>query len=309
MNHGFRHFPSNHLENFVASTLLLLLETDPHSRAALCRRLRSAAGLTPEGAELLDLGREATLTGANGELGYSDLWLRFPEGVLLVELKKPGWPVAKVRAQLERYRDGTLAKTGEPPIGAVLVAPRVLGGAAPAGFVSWGEVIRGIREAGPEGALAKRVIAHLEKQMERDIGLAEGGRMDVREVARQVASLKSFLRSCALEIGGDPEPDAIYTTPSDGEPLRRDGWAWHGVSVPFVLGRTRFRVGVYHYAEAPDGEEAALKHAWLEAYQANSDSPLVELPFDGSLAPDDLDRLRTLFRDAWKGRTAEQDEQ
>lgn len=299
MNHGFDHFDRSTDENFVSAMLLLLLETDADARRAVCGLLRSRAPRLAGNDEPIEIGRERPLRGRNGEEGWSDLWLRFADGTLVVEVKTHDrWSVAHIEAQVARYRDGTLGNPAEPVADVVLLAPRVFGGGKPSGFVSWGEVIRVLRDLPAVGPLATRVIAHLERCVERDIGLEKGARMDVRETARQVAAIREFLKSCLLAVGGKPK-DQLYTTPGNGEPLRKDGWAWHGLSIPFAAGDEAYRVGVYQYAEAPSDRQDALKHPWLEAYRERDDKLVVELPFHGSLAPADLEQLRTDFSREW----------
>lgn len=300
MNHGFAHFDAHRRENFVAAALLFLLETEPASSKALCTLFLSRAGL-PD-APLSDLGRETSLVSAQGESGRSDLWLRFPDGVLLIEVKSHGaWSADDVAKQLARYREGTLAMLPGKVLGAVLLTPRVLGMRDGTRLITWGEVIRTIRGASPDGLVAARVVAHLERHVERDLGLPEGGRMNVRETARQVAALREFLKSCVRAVDGKLRTnDPFWMTPGDGEPLRNDGWAWRGMSVPFDLEEKEFRIGVYDYVAAPAGCDAATAHAWLEAYRGGKESPVVELAFEGSLALADLDALRQRFVEAWR---------
>lgn len=125
--------------------------------------------------------------------------------------------------------------------------------------------------------------------------------MKGQDSARQYAELHRFLKSCLLAVDGVLESeDAVLMTPGDGEPLREDGWAWHGMSVPFRFRDLDCELGVYVYAQAPPGQEIGKTRAWFEAYGGQNE-PVVELPFRPSLDPAYLEELRGTFIDAWCG--------
>ena len=300
MEHGFEYFDSNQRENFIAAMLLLVIEVDRDVRDALCRDFRKCVGLSAA-AELRDAGREASLVGESESSRRSDLWLRFDDGVGLIELKSHGaWDPVAVAAQLRDQAGGRLKNIPGKVLGVLLLAPRLLHTASTKNFLSWGTIVRTLRTASPKGELSKRVVTHLETYVERDIGLPEGGHMNVRETARQVAILREFLTSCFVAVGGTAESSrALYTTHGDGEPRREGEWGWYGISVPFKYHGESYRVGVYEYTETPAERSDAKEHAWLEAYQMNGGDLIVELPFDGSLASADLEGLRSRFANAW----------
>lgn len=303
MNKGFAHFDGCFRENFIAGMLLLLLEMDERFRDRFVRVVRTRAGLPP-GERLLELDREKWMKAdEDGRRQRGDLWLRFADGVVLVELKTHGrWDRESVAAQVKRQESGEFGGLPAKPLAVVLVGPRAIGLPNRCHFLSWGEVIRELRASGPPSAIGLVVAKHLEDHVERDIGFAEGGMVDIKQTARNVAVLKAFLHSCVLGIDGRLETEsALWTTFGDGEPRRGGGWAWYGLSVPFRLRNEQFRVGVYHYAETPTGREDCMAHPWLEMYRMRDDELCVELPFPSTLDPAALDELRESFRKAWGG--------
>lgn len=300
MNHGFDHFDSSHQENFISAMLLLLMECDEAVRRELCGLFLERAGVTEWEPRLVDLGRERSIRCADGIDRRVDLWLRFPQGILVVEVKTTEtWQADYIELQVERYRTGTLRNPESAVGAAVLLVPRALDKAVGTGAVTWGAVVRHLRGLESASPLAERAITHIENLVERDIGIPEGAVMNVRETARHVGALRDFLVSCVRAIDGKPQ-GSLWTTPGDGEPLRRDGWAWYGLSIPFSIGDETFRLGVYEYVETPTGLEVALKHPWLEMYRNCDDQNVVELEFDGNLSPGHLDELRKEFVDAWE---------
>ena len=123
---------------------------------------------------------------------------------------------------------------------------------------------------------------------------------DLDRVTSTVACLRAFLQSCIDAVGGRYDTRALWLTGQDGEPLRADGWAYHGLSVPFRLDGAQHRLGIYRYVETPEGCEDGLEGHWLELDRGEEDESRVELRFDpADLSAKELARFRKAFIDEW----------
>jgi hypothetical protein len=302
MKTGFGHFDASHRENFIAALLLFAMELDEPVQRLVVERVRKQTARVELGA-FRGLGREARLPiDEEGAHRRADLWLLFDAGVVLVEVKSHGrWNPESVTAQLKAQASGgRLVRTGQPIVNAILLAPRAVANHRADHYLSWSDLIRDLRNIESRSAVASAMLRHLEAHVERPIGVVDIDLGELDRAARTVACLHEFLRSCVEAVGGEPRVREIFLTRGDGEPNRWNGWAWHGVSVPFAKDGRRYRVGIYHYVETPAGQESAIKQPWLEAYEHDEQEPLVahQLPTP-SLTSESLDVARERFVAAW----------
>jgi hypothetical protein len=304
MSLGFDHFDNSHRENFLSALLLLVMEGDSAAQELLVGLIRARAGVLDLG-RLREFGREARFSkDEHDRYQRSDLWLQFDHGTVLVEVKSHGgWDPVSVAEQVRKQSAGSLVRSGETAKGVVLLAPRLLAQASPHTFLGWSDVIAGLRNLKSTSTLTNLVLRHLETHVERPMGFQNQPVADLAAAARTISCLREFLRTCARRVDGVPDSKELYLTGADGEPNRHDGWAWFGLSVPFKLVNSSYRVGVYTYPETPTGREEAKQGAWLEVYREAEYEPLVEQRFDATaLAPQQLDAACADFVKAWNAR-------
>lgn len=313
MKSGFSHFDDCRRENFCASVLLLAMEADEETKRlvvdAVCRELGIHEPVT-----VVAMGREARLatSASDGSRVRTDIWLQLRDSKrhfhVLVELKTHDrWHVNaiadQVRQQAARKK---LARSRHEIGGCVLLAPshlcaRVRQSSSPVPTLEWSALLSGMKRIAKPSSVTEYAIKHLEKYVERPIGIENRTLADFETASTTVGCLRAFLRACIADIGGK-ETAKFYIT-DNSEPIRRGGWAHFGISVVFKFEKVEYRLGIYKYVEAPPGEEESLEHPWLEALH-NGTHDLVEyLPFNPqSLAPGELDKFRVSFREAWESR-------
>lgn len=311
MNSGFSHFDNCHRENFCASVLLLAMEGDEETKRvvanAVCRELGIHEPVT-----VVAMGREARLATSPDEDTYvrGDIWLKLLDSTgyfhVLIELKTHDrWPVDKIADQVrQQAARETLARSRHPIRGCVLLAPsylcaRVRRLPSPVPTLAWSTLLTEIQRKATRSRIIEYAMTHLERYVERPIGIENRTLSDFETATTTVGCLRAFLLACIADIGGK-EKDFYIS--DNGEPGRRKGWAYFGFSVVFKLDNVRYRLGIYKYVEAPPGEDEGQK-TWLEALINETHEPVVCLPFDPrSLAPDELEKIRTGFCDAWAAR-------
>jgi hypothetical protein len=286
---GFEYFDGNQRENFAAALILLCLSEDAEFTGAFVRLVRNAAGLTPD-ARLEDWGREARLDPldpANERERRSDLWLRFADGIVLVEVKThSGWDPDAVRAQLEAQRCSVCR--GTPVKSAILLAPsgllsRINGRKAPekgkVPSLSWHDIIQAAAEIKPSSRLLELAREHWSRTVERDFALV-GPSAPLDQLAAQTACYVAFLRRAFLRLGGEPKGDSVWFSSPDGRPSSKDGWAWIGIAVPGSLPRVgRAYIGIYTYTAAPTNDGIGV---FVEVYAVGRDDEIVSLPLSQS---------------------------
>jgi hypothetical protein len=309
MKTGFAHFDDSHRENFCAAVLLLTMEVESAVQGAIARLVQSALGIEGE-CELVAFGREARLAAKDDEAhARVDIWLLFrkpkPFYAFLEVKTHDRWP-AKLVAEQVRDQAGraSMATNTHEIVGSVLLAParlclEVASVDPNIPKILWPQLLRTLKDISPASKLTQHCITHLEKTVDQPIGIANRPLVGFEDATTTVACLRTFLTACIADIGGTRK-NKLNTTPGDGQPLRGGGWAWHGISVPFVAQGGQYYLGIYKYVEAPPGKESYLDTLWLEAYPDGSLVAEPELEFKpSSLSPDELDKVRALFKAKW----------
>ncbi len=176
MTFGFDQFDGAHRENFAAALILLCIEEDPSFRSAFVNLIRTRAALPPD-AVLLEWGRERCLDVEAGAQRRSDLWLRFSDGFVLVEVKThSNWPPFAVSAQLAAQAGASFADTKELVTAAVLLAPGALIHASRAAgdrVLSWHDLLSEVDRIDHPSQLLRLAYAHWSRNVEPDFGLPE----------------------------------------------------------------------------------------------------------------------------------------
>lgn len=309
MKSGFSHFDSSDRETFIAAVLLLAMEVDDAVKDRISGLVRRALDIDAAN-PLLGFGREARLAKTDDDsFARVDLWLLFGSEsgpfYAFVEVKTHNrWDAAHVAHQVRDQAERTTVRRPRQVRGSVLLAPerlcrRVREVDSAVRWITWLQVVAELRGLSSTSPLTTRAIRHLEENMERPASLDRPLTLDQFEQATTtVACLRQFLRDCIFDLGGSIHGDPLLMTPGDGQPHWGSGWAWHGLSVPFTLDGKRGRVGIYKYAEAPQGEESALSTLWLEAYVGEGDIPLAAIQFaPATLATTELERQRAALID------------
>jgi hypothetical protein len=314
MKSGFSHFDGSHRENFLASVLLLAMESEDVVRDVVARLVRERLGIA-EAYPVTGLSREVRLaTTEDGKYARADLCLDFdsPRGPFcaFIEVKThQGWDGGHVAHQVADQASRTPARVPRDARGSILLAPeRVCRWVASLDptvrTIPWRQLINELRALPSTSPLTKLAIQHLEENVDRAAGLDRPMTLaHFEQATTTVACLREFLVDCAADIGGAVHGEPIYLTPGDGKPRRGSGWAWHGLSVPFSVGGQKGRIGIYKYADAPPGEQAALDTLWLETYLGDGEMPVAWVKFaPPTLAAKELDAVRADLGDAWKKR-------
>jgi hypothetical protein len=305
---AFSHFDSSHRENFIAALLLFAMELDEPMKQAVADIVRGELGIGSDN-RLLSFGREARLeTGVEGDYARVDLWFLFGTTepfYAFVEVKTHDrWSAEGVRHQVEDQCQRTTVRNPHRVHGSLLLGPDRLVRGVGAGVrsISWHNFLARLPAPAARSPVVDHAIRHIEDNMERPAGLSRSLSLaDFEHATTTVACLRQFILDCIADIGGDVRGDPMYLTPADGTPRRAGGWAWHGLSVPFILKGQRGRLGVYKYADAPEVERAALETLWLEAYLGEDEMPRLSVSFaPPSLSAADLRTARAGFVAHWK---------
>ena len=312
MKSGFSHFDGCHRENFIASVLLVAMESDDAVKEVVAGHVRRELGIDTASA-VSSLSREVRLAPtADGEYARVDLCLDFGSSTApfcaFIEVKThEGWDEVHVAHQVTDQAGRAPARVPREVRGSVLLAPervcrRVTARDPAVHTLPWRRLIDDLRALSSTSPLTKLAIQHMEENVDRAAGLDRSLTLhEFEQATTTVACLRQFLVICITDIEGNVHGEPLYLTPGDGKPRRGSGWAWHGLSVPFSLGGHRGRVGIYKYAEAPPGEQGALDTLWLEAYLGEGEMPVAFVKFAPiSLATKDLDATRAAFEAEWK---------
>jgi len=314
MKSGFSHFDGSHRENFLASVLLLAMENDDAVRDVVVRLVRDKLGIDTA-CPVTGLSREVRLAAtADGRYARADLCIDFRSSAgqfcAFIEVKThEGWDDGHVAYQVSDQASRTPVRVPREVRGSVLLAPErvcrwVASRDPEVRVIPWRRLIGELRALPSPSPLINLALQHLEENVDRTAGLDRPMTLNHFEQATTtVACLREFLADCAADLGGSVHGEPLYLTPGDGKPRRGGGWAWHGLSVPFSLGGRRGRVGVYKYADAPPGEQAALDTLWLEAYLCEGEMPVAFVRFaPATLATKELDEARAALNEEWKRR-------
>jgi hypothetical protein len=305
---AFSHFDNSHRENFIAALLLFAMELDEPMKAAVANVVREKLGIA-QSSRLLSFGREARLeVGAEGDYARVDLWFLFDADdpfYAFVEVKShDDWDAESVRHQVEDQCRRTTVRNPRRVQGSLLLGPdrlvRRVGSSVKS--ISWHNFLARLPAGATRSSVVDHAIRHIEDNMERPAGLPRSLTLaEFEQATTTMACLRQFLLDCIADIDGDVRGDPLYLTPADGTPRRAGGWAWHGLSVPFVLKGQRGRLGLYKYADAPDVEREALDTLWLEAYLGEDEMPRLSVSFaPPSLSAADLQSARARFVVRWK---------
>ncbi len=320
MKNGFAHFDRSGMENFCAAVLLLAMDVDDSVKeriAALVRKELDIAQTCP----LQAWGREARLQ-SKEDRGYArvDLWLLFgpiaDASYAFVEVKTHDhWDEIHVARQVRDQSERRVTRSGERRVqGSILLAPerlcsRVQKVDGNVRFITWPRLLTELRALRPSSSpLTDIAICHLEEKMDRPPGLDRPISLEYFEqAATTIACLREFLVECVADVGGHVKgrrSSRVFLTPGDGKPRKDGGWAWHGLAVPFSIGRQKGRIGIYKYSAAPPDETRAVETLWLEAYLDDTSVPFAALKFaPATLSSGQLDTVRAAFKNEWDART------
>ncbi len=294
---GFAHFDGAHRENFAAGLILLCIETSSDFKIAFGRLVRHTVGL-PEAGVLIEFGREEALAGPDEKKRRSDLWLRYADGVILVELKThSNWPLSGVVAQMRDQRTSCIGK--EQVRDAILLAPgSLLRQLSDAEFsrISWHELFDLVDDVEHPGEVVRLARQHWSEHVEKDFGLPASSQMlPLAATTAQTGCLVAFLRAAFLRLDGKVHDDTVWFSSPDGRPKRVNQWAWIGLAVRGDLPKIGASyIGVYTYSAGPtDG----ILGTFLEAYRiGNNDQPIVSVPFEPvDLSPESLNAILAGF--------------
>lgn len=296
MTTGFAHFDAAHWENFVAGTILICLDSEPSFRDMLGTEVRHCIG-QPRQVELVSWGREEPLRTLAGNKRRSDLWMRFNDGLVLVEIKThSGWSPASVEQQVLDQKKSRLF--GEVVLDAVLLAPglllRRISNTIPK--LSWHELFDRLDRLNCTSDVMRLARDHWSQNVEREFGLTkETTMMSFESLAMQTGCLVGLLQAAVNRLDGKVSAGTVWFSSFDGRPRRRTGWEWHGIA---VRGRLRtvgdIYIGIYSYLKAPPTGETGR---FMEAYPVGEeDTAIVSIPFNpASFSPDDLNAVLDAF--------------
>ncbi len=280
MSNGFDHFDGNGKENFAAALILLCIEEDPAFRDVIARLIGDGTGLSRD-APLVAWGREESLD-PNPELKRrSDLWLRFPTGIILIEVKThSGWDPSEVARQLADQRKSKFQD--KRVLEAVLLAPGQLLRRLPStGFprVSWQTLIEAVSRIKSPARILELAWEHWSNTVERDFGIPSGSpSVRFSDLASQTGCLVAFLKAAILRVGGATRGDTVWFSSADGGPEKKAGWAWHSIGIPGQLpGVGAVYCGILTYTEAPPNEP---RGTFLELYPQGKGVPLASVQFN-----------------------------
>jgi hypothetical protein len=299
---GFDHFDGSSRETFAAALVLLCLEEDPSFRAAISKLVRSGAGKS-EASALVEWGREEHLDTGTDQKRRCDIWLRFEDGIILVEIKThSGWNPASVQQQLAVQRTSSLG--GERVLDAILLAPGFLLrrlSAAKLPQISWHDFLHAVAAIEHPSQIVRLAEAHWSQNVERDFGLSASVEvMPLQAVAIQTGCLIAFLRAAIVRLGGTARStDAVWFSSPDGRPGQLQQWAWVGVAVAGKLpGVGDVYAGIYSYSAAPPGGALGT---FVEVYKKGDDYvPLASVPFAPSnLSSETLHSILSELDDAY----------
>lgn len=276
---GFDHFDGCGKENFAAALILLCIQEDATFRAVVTKFVRDRAALSGTGM-LLEWGREKTLDPDQEVRRRSDIWLRFPEGTLLLEVKThSGWDPFEVERQLTDQRKLTINQ--EPVRQVILLAPgRLLRNLSHSRFpqISWWEFIEIAREIDSPTQAVQLAFQHWSENVERDFGLSnKTPALPILDLATQTGCLVAFLKAAILRLGGTTRGDTVWFSSPDGNPSTEGKWAWHSFGIPGQLpGIGPVFCGLSTYTAGPPGE---LIGTFLELYPDGKKVPLACVEF------------------------------
>lgn len=302
MTAGFAHFDGAHRENFAAALILLAVDSDPHFRAAFTSLIRRHSGLTTD-AGLDEWGREETLDTGSERKRRSDIWLRFEDGLVLVEIKTHSrWNAVSVAQQL---RDQRQAKDVRE---AILLAPTaLLRRCREFEFpkVAWYEFFDAIDAIQEPGGILRLAQEHWSQNVERDFGLPAGASVVPFEAAvAQTGCLVAFLQAAICRLGGKVQGNSVYFSSPDGRPSQRKQWAWIGTAIPGRIPSVGDAyIGIYTYTVAPPGESIGT---FIEVYRKGEhDKAIVSAPFNpNDLSSEGLDCALEHFLREYENATA-----
>lgn len=295
MTTGFDHFDGSGYETFASALILLCIEEDPSFRSIVENLIRRSARM-PELRDLVAWGREETLVIAGAlQKRRCDLWLRFEDGLVLVEVKTHSrWNSSEVAKQVIDQQASALPG-GEHVRSVVLLAPGMLVRRLSAydfPKILWLDVVRTAEAIENPSRIVQLACSHWSQNVESDFGLPTNTSMlPLDAVAAQAGCLIALLRAAIIRMEGKVKDKVWFSSP-DGRPRQQKGWAWIGVA---VAGQVKsigdIYVGVYSYTDVPPGGRLGTV---MEAYRmGNDDTPLVSIPF----TPQDFssERLNTIL--------------
>lgn len=302
MTSGLDHFDGSDRETFAAALILVCIEEDPSFRSLICNLVRHSARMPDAGAALIAWGREEALVVGPAQRRRSDIWLRFEDGVVLVEIKTHSrWIPADVAKQISDQGNASLG--GERVRHAVLLAPGLLLRRLSAYDIPkllWLDVLRAADNIEQPSRVVQLARVHWSQNVETDFGLpASTTVMPLDTVAAQAGCLVALLRAAIIRMGGKVKETVWFSSP-DGRPRRQGSWAWIGIAVSGRLpGIGDVYVGVYTYSDGPP--DGALG-TFIEAYRAGDDHvPLVSVPFaPRDFSPESLNTILEEFGAAFE---------
>ena len=304
---GFERFDRRHTENFCCATLLMALDAEPSFRDHVRAALIKVGGIDAEWLGPTTWGRELSLRDEGNQARRSDLWLRFShvgsDFLVVLEMKVRHWDPATVSKQCT---DMLLMRSKRKR----LTVKRVILLAPPAlttqvrrttdliTCIPWSLFIASLPQ--DLGAVSAAAVRNLENVVGRTISLEQPlvAPGHLAHATQVVSCLRALIYRCIESMGGTPKRQ-LNLSSYDGHPYSdRDGWEWHGISVPFSNAHRRdLLLGIYQYVGTPEGEEAYLDGAWLELY-AGQDC-LFDLRFpDSDLSAEALTSVQGSFLEA-----------
>ena len=276
---GYDYFDGSQKETFAAALILLCLDEDAAFHSAFVELVRQHCGL-PGLTKLIAWGREAALESELERSRRSDLWLRFEDGLVLVEIKThSAWEPSSVSAQMADQSASAL--DGVRVTAALLLAPdtllRRLRSPSSVLTLPWRTLLKTAEAIDHPTRILQLAREHWSRTVERDFGLP-GPAVSFTDLASQTACLVAFLRAAFLRIGGEAQGDTVWFSSPDGQPRSKRGWAWIGMAVPGkVPALGRVYIGVYTYTAAPSSDALGT---FLEAYRfGRDDEPIASIPF------------------------------
>lgn len=281
MTTGLNHFDGSNFETFASALILLCIEEDPSFRTTIGALVRHKAQMPEDGNLLIAWGREEPLVfvGASKKR-RSDLWLRFEDGVVLIEVKiHSNWKTPGVVKQMIDQQTSTLGS--EHVHKAILLAPGMLvRRLATYDFpkILWLDFLRVVESIDNPSRIVQLACSHWSQNVENDFGLPTSTNiLPLDGVAAQAGCLVALLRAAIIRMGGKVK-DVWFSSP-DGRPHQTQGWVWVSVAVEGQFPSVgNAYVGIYTYlAGPPEGELGTF----MEIYRAgNDEEPIVSVPFE-----------------------------
>jgi hypothetical protein len=302
---GFDFFDRAHTENFCSALLLLAIEADVKVQDLVLALVNDARGAPGPVGVLLGCGREKrTEAEDQGRAGRIDLWLRVRLGesqsLLVVEVKTHcRWRPEEVSKQLRGYEGVSIQGEGRVDDVLLLAPDRLADQLQHGPTITWTRLVEGMRMIEEPSEITKLAMRHFETHIEPVPGIVGMGISEFVPSTQLIACLRGFLLDCIKAIGGTCDQKDLWLTGLNGKPRRKDGWSYHGLSVPFRRGAIRYRLGVYQFTDGPEGWEGKYEGHWIRLLGGESGSLQVEVRFDPlDLSRDELEKAVTLFLDA-----------